>query len=207
MAGLSDEIAARGRGHLRASHMDREYVIEILKAAFVQGMLAKDEFDQRVGQTFASRTYAELAAVTADIPAGLATAKPPVPARVRGAQRVARPGAVAAVATGAYASVWAAAVSLGTHANDSHAPILMILGGGLVYLLLLAMCAGQMVASRRENRTGGQPPRRRAFGAAGETSLGLPTADRDGQIRASQHGHQDRVEAARRRVSLPALPA
>ena len=48
----------------------------MLKAAFVQGRLAKDELDARVGQAFASRTYAELAALTADIPAGLAAAQP-----------------------------------------------------------------------------------------------------------------------------------
>jgi len=65
------------RGHLRASHADREQVIETLKAAFVQGRLAKDEFDARIGQAFASRTYVELAAVTADIPAGLAAVQPP----------------------------------------------------------------------------------------------------------------------------------
>ena len=33
-------------------------------------MLAKDEFDLRVSQAFASRTYVELAAVTAGLPAG-----------------------------------------------------------------------------------------------------------------------------------------
>ena len=39
MAGPGDEIAAGagGRGHLRASHADREQVIGVLKAAFVQG--------------------------------------------------------------------------------------------------------------------------------------------------------------------------
>jgi uncharacterized protein DUF1707 len=62
--------AAAGRGRLRASHADREQVLGVLKAAFVQGLLAKDEFDMRVGQTLTSRTYAELAALTADIPAG-----------------------------------------------------------------------------------------------------------------------------------------
>mgnify|MGYP003907948353 CR=1 FL=1 len=67
---------------MRASHADREQVIETLKAAFVQGRLDRDEFDLRVGQTFASRTYAELAALTAGIPARLAAAKPPVPAPV-----------------------------------------------------------------------------------------------------------------------------
>ena len=55
-----------GRGDLRAAHTDREHVIGVLKTAFVRGMLDKDEFDQRVGQTFASRSYADLAAVTAD---------------------------------------------------------------------------------------------------------------------------------------------
>ena len=34
-------------------------------------MLARDEFDQRVGQTFAVRTYIYLATLTADLPAGL----------------------------------------------------------------------------------------------------------------------------------------
>jgi hypothetical protein len=63
--------ATAGLGRLRASHSDREHVVDVLKAAFVQGRLTKDEFDMRVGQTFASRTYAELAALTADIPAGL----------------------------------------------------------------------------------------------------------------------------------------
>jgi Domain of unknown function (DUF1707) len=63
-------------GHLRASHADREQVIDTLKAAFVQGRLAKDEFDARIAQAFASRTHVELAAVTADIPVGLAAVQP-----------------------------------------------------------------------------------------------------------------------------------
>jgi hypothetical protein len=41
----------------------------MLKTAFVQGRLAKDELDVRVGQTLAARTWADLAALTADIPA------------------------------------------------------------------------------------------------------------------------------------------
>jgi len=82
MAGPGDETAAAAGGRLRASHADRERVIGTLKAAFVQGRLMKDEFDERVSRTFASRTYAELGAVTADIPAGL-TAVPPLPAPAR----------------------------------------------------------------------------------------------------------------------------
>jgi hypothetical protein len=68
--------AVAGDGHLRASHADREQVIDMLKAAFVQGRLTKDEFDARVGQAFASRIYAELAAITADLPARLAAVQP-----------------------------------------------------------------------------------------------------------------------------------
>ena len=62
---------------MRASHADREQVIDVLKAAFVQGRLAKDEFDLRVGHVLASRTVAELAALAAGIPAGLTAARPP----------------------------------------------------------------------------------------------------------------------------------
>lgn len=76
-ANLGDGMAAAaGPGRLRASHADREHVVDVLKAAFVQGRLTKDEFDMRVGQTFASRTYAELAALTADIPTGPIGAQP-----------------------------------------------------------------------------------------------------------------------------------
>ena len=69
---------------LRASRADRERVIDLLKAAFVQGRLDRDEFDARIGQAVASRTYGELAAVTADLPAELIGAPPRrPPARAR----------------------------------------------------------------------------------------------------------------------------
>jgi hypothetical protein len=42
-------------------------VIDTLKAAFMQGRIDKDDFDLRVGQTFAARTYAQLAVITADL--------------------------------------------------------------------------------------------------------------------------------------------
>ena len=66
---------AEGDSNLLTSHVGREQVLDALKAAFVHGRLAKDEFDLRVGQVLAA--YAELDAVTADIPAGLTTAQPP----------------------------------------------------------------------------------------------------------------------------------
>lgn len=66
-----------GHGGLRASDADRDQAIEELKAAFVQGQLAKTEFEAHVGRALASRTYGELAAVTAGIPAPLITVQPP----------------------------------------------------------------------------------------------------------------------------------
>lgn len=53
--GASD---ARFHGYLRASHADREPVIDVLKVAFVPACLTKAEVDARVGQAFASRTHA-----------------------------------------------------------------------------------------------------------------------------------------------------
>jgi hypothetical protein len=76
MVGPGDGTAgADGHGRLRASHADREQAIDALKAAFVQGRLTKDEFDVRIGRALASRTYAYLASLTADIP-GRPAARP-----------------------------------------------------------------------------------------------------------------------------------
>jgi hypothetical protein len=68
MTGPQD-LAAAGGDWLRASHADREQVIEALKDAFVQGRLTRDELAARAGRALAARTLAELAALTADIPA------------------------------------------------------------------------------------------------------------------------------------------
>jgi hypothetical protein len=56
-------------------------VITTLRVAFVQGRLMMDEFDARVGHTLTARTYGDLAAITADLPAGLAATEPRSKAR------------------------------------------------------------------------------------------------------------------------------
>jgi len=86
-AGSGDQMAAaKNSGHIRASDADREQVIEVLKDAFVQGRLTKDELSVRAGLALVARTYAELSAVTADvlvtIPSWLTEARPPKPDRV-----------------------------------------------------------------------------------------------------------------------------
>ena len=208
VTGPGDELAAAaaGGGRLRASHADREQVIGTLKAAFVQGMLAKDEFDRRVGQALAARTGAELAALTADIPAGLITARPPTPARAQGEQPVLRPGPVITAATAVYAGVWAYELFLSPHGGDNHSTPPLIFGGFFVYLIILAICVGHMVALRREKRSSGQSPRRPAAGAGGQASTRLPSVGPGGQLPPAGRGHQHTAEAARKHRPRPPLP-
>ncbi len=61
-------------GHYRAADADRERVINVLKTAFTEGRLTKEEYDIRVGQALSARTYADLGALTDDLP----VPRPPV---------------------------------------------------------------------------------------------------------------------------------
>jgi hypothetical protein len=160
-------------------------VIGVLKAAFVQGRLAKDEFDLRVGQTLAARTYADLAAVTADLPAGLGAAKPSQPAQPQG-EPMRRPGRMIAVATAAYAGAWASGLVLIPHLGDNRAAGLLISGvfyfGSIAYLLAWLVAVANMIALWREKRAGGQSPRWPALGAADQASRRRSSADPGGQL-------------------------
>jgi hypothetical protein len=70
-AGLADPgPASPPVSRVRASDADREHVIGVLREAFAEGRLTAEEHSARVGQAYAARTYAELAAVSADLPAG-----------------------------------------------------------------------------------------------------------------------------------------
>ena len=199
MTGPQDPAAA-GNDQLRAGHADREQVIETLKTAFVHGRLTKDEFDVRVGQVLASRTYQQLAALIADIPGGLTTAKPTAPARGQGGQPVLRPGPVVKAATALYAGVWVYAVFFPKGEDGPSMFVTLTFLGGFVYLIVLAICVGQMVALRREQRSGGQSPRRPAAGAGGQASRRLPSADPGGELPPVDGGQQHTAEAARSRL-------
>ncbi|MGH3291309.1 MAG: DUF4190 domain-containing protein [Trebonia sp.] len=56
--------------NMLAAATDRERTIDVLKAAFGEGRLTKEEFDSRCARVLAARTYADLAAIVADLPAG-----------------------------------------------------------------------------------------------------------------------------------------
>lgn len=57
-------------GHLRTSAAERERAVDVLRAAFAEGRLDAAEYAARAGQAQQSRTYAELAELTADLPIG-----------------------------------------------------------------------------------------------------------------------------------------
>jgi Domain of unknown function (DUF1707) len=77
-AAVQRSEAAAG-GELRASHEDRDRVAEILRVAAGDGRLTAEELDQRLGVALTARTYRELAAVTADLPAAGHAVSTPAP--------------------------------------------------------------------------------------------------------------------------------
>jgi len=183
MTGPADEIAAR-QGRWRASHADREQVVGALKAAFVQGRLTADELDERVGQALAARTYAELAALTTDLPADPAPARQPAPAaqpapdrQSAPARRLQNPAARRAVKAGAGA-IGVAVIALGVVIAVAGEPAAAVFVA--VFMLVLAAAATAVVASvihvalkleaRQRSRPRGQQPPGPESGAAGHSA-------------------------------------
>ncbi len=211
MAGSEHEMAAGdGRGRLRASHADRERVIDTLKAAYAYGLVTKDEFDARVSQTFAARTYAQLAVVTADIPPGLAPAPPPLrPAPARASAPVA-PNVTAgdrvimatAIVAGLalVASVFASPVVAGLPLAG-----LLVLGGvGSAFVSLFLL--GVQIRSQRSRRPGGQLPPQRGVesgSSAADRAISATSAERFPQ--ASKSRRRSKADAARRHSVRPQL--
>ncbi|MGH2842355.1 MAG: DUF1707 SHOCT-like domain-containing protein [Solirubrobacteraceae bacterium] len=66
--------AASGPPALRASDADRERVIEALGQAAAEGRLNVEELDERLDAVYATRTLAELQALTADVVVATGTA-------------------------------------------------------------------------------------------------------------------------------------
>ena len=56
-----------GSPDLRASDADRDRVIDVLRAATADGRLTADEFSERMAAALSSRTFRELAPLTADL--------------------------------------------------------------------------------------------------------------------------------------------
>lgn len=184
-----------GRGHLRASHADREQVIGTLKAAFVQGMLTKDEFDLRVGQTLASRTYAELAALTADIPATVAVAQPPRTCAQAGAQ-VPGKAAKAATCVGLALALLAVAAFLGPGNGPER-----LIGLAVFFLPVCGLSTGGLLLlhSWLEKRSRGQLPQGPPSGTGAQGSRRAASVTGPGSPPIGQASPRT-VDAAQRRL-------
>jgi Domain of unknown function (DUF1707) len=180
MTGPADEIAA-GQGRWRASHADREQVVGALQAAFIQGRLTADELDERVGQALAARTYAELAALTTDLPADPAPAPQPAPARQpTPARRPQNTAASRAVKAGAGA-IGVAVIALGAAISVAGEPAAAAVIA--VFMVVLAAVATAVVASlihvalklesRQRRRPRGQHPSGPDSGAGGHSAQQL----------------------------------
>lgn len=139
---------------MRASDADREQVVEILTTAFVQGRLSLDELGPRAGQALASRTYAELAATIADIPAP-PLAAPPAPGRARppAPARIAVPAPPGRMPAGAKAAVWAACLIVALPAV--WAAFLTYYGGFLILFLVAFTGLTLAIGTRVDRKAAG----------------------------------------------------
>jgi hypothetical protein len=75
---VSAELVRKdGPSGLRASHADRDRVVDVLAGAAGDGRITAEELDERVAAALSARTLGELAALTADLPreAGAAPGK------------------------------------------------------------------------------------------------------------------------------------
>ncbi|WP_433724788.1 DUF1707 SHOCT-like domain-containing protein [Actinoplanes sp. CA-051413] len=63
-----DVVPHRDAETLRAADADRHKIADQLKTALDEGRLSLDEYDDRVRQAYAARTYAELLIIVADLP-------------------------------------------------------------------------------------------------------------------------------------------
>jgi hypothetical protein len=205
VTGPGDDIAAasEGRSHWRASHADREQVIETLKAAFVQGRLTKDELEVRVGQALASRTYADLAAITADIiPARLTPARPPEPAR-ESVNKKKKAAAALSCATLAIVGTLGA-LSRMPDGSPFAAPVIVVF-----CVLCVAAPTGWLLLLHAwlDERAGKQSAQWLPPGPGGEASRRLAPADPAGQLPKVERGPRQTAEATPIRHPRPALPS
>jgi hypothetical protein len=75
------------RSELRASHEDRDRVVELLRVSAGDGRLTAEELDERLELAMTARTYGELARLVADLPAAGSVVSAPAP-RVKDVVRI-----------------------------------------------------------------------------------------------------------------------
>ena len=174
----------------------REQVIAALKAAYVQGRLTKEEFDLRVGQALA--IYAELDALTADIPAASPAVTAPAPAAaVTARAELAREAANKKMIRQGTAGVAGLTFVLVTALIMPHSPVLAVIVGVILTCFVAVLAAGllTLLSWALDRRSGAQ-------GAGGSRSAqGSPPGTADQQGRQPELGQDPpgTVQAASRR--------
>ena len=76
------------RSELRASHEDRDRVVELLRVSAGDGRLTAEELDERLEQAMTARTYGELARLVADLPAAGTAVNPATAPQVKDVVRI-----------------------------------------------------------------------------------------------------------------------
>ena len=76
------------RNELRASHDDRDRVVELLRVSAGDGRLTAEELDERLEQAMTARTYGELARLVADLPAVGSALSPAATLRAKDVVRI-----------------------------------------------------------------------------------------------------------------------
>jgi hypothetical protein len=76
----SEPGSEMARSELRASHEDRDRVVEMLRVSAGDGRLTAEELDQRLELALTARTYGELANLVSDLPVSGSVASAPATA-------------------------------------------------------------------------------------------------------------------------------
>ncbi len=91
---MAKEVTRPGRQpdpiHMRAADADRQQIAEQLKLALDEGRLSLHEYDDRVREAYAARTYAELLHLVSDLPRPEVSAAEVNARRAADARRAAR---------------------------------------------------------------------------------------------------------------------
>jgi hypothetical protein len=78
---MSEPPVPADPGQLRAADADRDRTAEVLRRAATEGRITFDELDERISRAYAAKTFADLEAVTSDLPGP--GVKPPAPVAAR----------------------------------------------------------------------------------------------------------------------------
>jgi uncharacterized iron-regulated membrane protein len=157
-------------------------VVVLLQVAFAEGVLTKDEFGERIGGALTARTHADLAALTADIPAGAVA----TPQRAAGPASIRRPLDRRMVTGGWTLVTLAAMVTDAALTGNAAGPT-----AGLFYLLFIVAFLVAFVSwlyavsAHRGDAAVGQPPQGLAPGGRGDAAASARQPPPDDQ---AEHG-------------------